>query len=377
MNLKLTDFGLLKNHGYLLVLALLMIFVLSGCVLMPTEREPLPPPLVEPPRLRFNLHTVERGDIIHQIIGAGVFIPIREYNLSFLNNSGRLQEVHVVSGMHVEEGQVLAELESEQIEFDIKQMEIDLTEMRLSYDKMKMDYDRMITSRRRLKQAFEREASEQNERALEDLDHQIAGFDIDIEIHKLNIKQLEMHILRARERFDVTKLRSPIAGQIVFMSRLAIGDWINAYQHVFTVADPSVIFLRYSPAVLAGFEVGMTVKVDIEEIEYTGTIVMTPHAESVIDVENPRFEDSIIIKVDELPDQVSPGDDASIRVIFQEKHDVITIPRAGLRTMGVRNYVVVRKGDINREVDVEVGVETPTMVEIVTGLDEGEQIVLR
>ncbi len=375
--MKSTYFDSLKKHGYLLALSILMIVVLSGCVLMPTEREPLPPPLVEPPRLRFNLHTVERVDIIHQIIGAGIFIPIREYNLSFLNNSGRLQEVHVVSGMHVEEGEVLAELESDQIEFDIAQMEIDLTEMHLSYDKMRMDYDRMINSRRELKQTSEREASEQNERALEDLNHQIARFDIDMEIHELNIKQHERHIQRARERFDATKLRSPIAGQIVFMSRLAIGDWINAYQHLFTVADPSVIFLRYSPAVITGFEVGMVVKVDIEEIEYTGTIVMTPHGEPVIDVENPRFEDSIIIKVEELPDQVSLGDDASIRVIFQEKHDVIAIPRAGLRTMGARNYVVVRKDDINREVDVEVGVETPIMVEIVTGLDKGEQIVLR
>ena len=137
-----------------------------------------------------------------------------------------------------------------------------------------------------------------------------------------------------------------------------------------------MIFLRYSPAVITGFEVGMAVKVAIEGIEYTGTIVMTPHDEVLIDVENPHFEDSIIIEVEELPDEVSPGEDASIRVIFQEKHDVITIPRAGLRTMGARNYVVVRKEDINREVDVEVGVETPTMVEIVTGLDEGEQLSL-
>jgi len=375
--LKSKYFESLKKHGYLLVLTMLLIFILSGCVLMPTEREPLPPPLVEPPRLRFNLHTVEIGDIIHQIIGAGIFVPISEFNLSFLNNSGRLQAVHVVPGMHVEEGQVLAELESEQIEFDISQMEIDLSEMRLSYDKMKMDYARMINSRRELRRALEIEASEQNKKALEDINHQIARLDIDMEIHGLNVKQHEMHIQRARERFDATKLRAPIAGQIVFMSRLAIGDWINAYQHLFTVADPSVIFLRYSPAVITGFEVGMTVKVDIDEIEYTGTIVMTPHGEPLIDVQNPRFEDSIIIKVEELPDQVRPGDDASIRVIFEEKHDVITIPRAGLRTMGARNYVVVRKDDINREVDVEVGVETPTMVEIVTGLDEGEQIVLR
>lgn len=375
--MKIVYLSAFKKLICLTLLSMLLIFVLSGCALLPAEREPLPPPLVEPPRIRFNLHTVERGDIIHQIIGGGIFIPIREYNLSFLNNAGRLQAVHVTPGMFVEEGQILAELESEQIEFDIAQMEIDLTEMRLSYDKMRMDYERMINSRKGLEQAFESEATEQNKRALDDINHQIAKFNIDIEIHELNIKQLEMHIRRARERLDATKLISPIDGQITFMNRLAIGDWINAYDHLFTVADPSVLFLRYSPAVVTGFEVGMTVKVDIEGIEHTGTIVMTPHGEPTIDAQNPRFEDSIIIKVEDIPDNVEPGDDASLRVIFQERQDVIIIPRNALRTMGARNYVVVRKDEINREVDVELGIETPTMVEIVVGLEAGEQIVLR
>ena len=133
----------------------------------------------------------------------------------------------------------------------------------------------------------------------------------------------------------------------------------------------------YKRQVLTGFEVGMRVKVDVGGVEHSGTIVMTPYGEPAVDEENPRFEDSIIIKVEELPDGVDPGDSASIRIIFQEKSDVIIIPRAGLRTMGARNYVIVRKNEMNIEVDVEVGVETPTMVEIVTGLEEGDQIILR
>jgi hypothetical protein len=156
-----------------------------------------------------------------------------------------------------------------------------------------------------------------------------------------------------------------------------VGAWINAYQNLFTVADPSELLLRYNPTVLTGFEVGMRVKVEIDGIEHSGTIVMIPNGEPASNVENPRFRDSTIIKVEELPDVVKPGDSATIRVIFQDKRDVITIPRAGLRTMGARNYVVVRKNEMNIEVDVDVGVQTPTMIEIVAGLEEGDQILLR
>lgn len=366
-----------KKTWWSAILLLLSMVLLSGCALLPTEREPLPPPLVEPPEIRFNLHEVGRGDIIHQVIGAGIFIPVREYTLSFLNNAGRLQEVHGIPGMQVEEGQVLAELESEQLEFDIAQMEIDLTEMRLRQNMMRMDYDRMVNTRRALRQAYETETSDQNRRALDDINHSLARFEIDLEIQNLNIEQHEMHINRAKERLEATRLVSPIDGLIVSSERFAIGEWINAYHELFTVADPTEMFLRYSPAVTTGFEVGMTVRVDIEGVEHMGTIVMTPHGETEVDIENPRFEDSIIIQVEDIPDTVTPGDDASIRIIFQERRDVITIPRAALRTMGARNYVVVRKDEMNREVDVELGVETPTLVEIAAGLEGGEQIVLR
>ena len=368
---------LFKRGLYLIAQLMLIIFILTGCALLPADREPLPPPLIEPPRIRLNLHAVERGDIVHQALGAGTFITAKEYNLSFLNNSGRLDVIHATIGMQVEEGQILAELETEQIKFDITQMEIDLTKMRLRHDAMKMEHDRLIDSKKDLKQAFETEAGEQNDRELENVLHQIARSEIDLRIHELSLEQHTMHINRAKNRLNAMKIKAPIEGTIVFMERLAVGAWINAYQILFTVADPSELFLRYNPAVLTGFEVGMRVKVDVGGVEHSGTIVMTPYGEPAVDEENPRFEDSIIIKVEELPDGVDPGDSASIRIIFQEKSDVIIIPRAGLRTMGARNYVIVRKNEMNIEVDVEVGVETPTMVEIVTGLEEGDQIILR
>lgn len=365
------------KKAFLFLLVAFLSFNLFGCAILPVEREPLPPPLVEPPQIRFNLHTVARGDIVHQVIGAGIFVPVREYTLSFLNNAGRLEEVHVLPGAEVIEGQVLAELESEQLEFDLSQMEINLKQELLRLDIMQLDHNRMDENRRQLRILNETYPSETNKSALADSNHQIARFEIELQIHKLNIERLETNIERATTRLNAAMLKSPINGLITSSNRLVIGDWINAYQNVFTVSDPEVLFLRYSPAVLTGFEVGMKVLVEIEGLEYTGTIVMTPDSESLINAENPTFEGSIIIEVESLPQEVRPGDDASIRVIFQERRNVITIPRSALRTMGARNYVIVRRDEVNREVDIELGIQTPTLVEVIDGLEPGEEIVLR
>lgn len=364
---------------FLSALAVLVaaILLLSGCALLPTEREPLPPPLVEPPRMRFNTHAVTRSDIVHQVMGAGTFVPLREYNLSFLNNAGRLSSFMGEPGMNVTQGQILAELETEQLEFDISQMNIELKKLELIRDRMNMEYNRLIESRNGLKEAVDTYGNSDDKRALAETNHNISRHQIDLEIHNLNISQQAMHIERASKRIEAARIKSPIDGVIVAAYRMAIGDWVNAYHVLFTVADPSVLLLRFNPTVMTGFEVGMDVIVEIDRVDFAGKIVMTPRNRDEILPNDLRFENSIIVEVTDKPSGVEPGDNASIRVIFQEKNDVLVIPRSGLRTVGQRNYVIVRRDEINREVDVEIGVQTPTSVEIVAGLSEGEEIILR
>jgi hypothetical protein len=41
-----------------------------------------------------------------------------------------------------------------------------------------------------------------------------------------------------------------------------------------------------------------------------------------------------------------------------------------------RSYVQIADGERKKEVDVEVGLTTPTEVEIVKGLEEGQQVIL-
>jgi len=67
-----------------------------------------------------------------------------------------------------------------------------------------------------------------------------------------------------------------------------------------------------------------------------------------------------------------------VSVITQRKENAVIIPLAALRSYSGRNYVQVvdDKGN-KREVDVELGQQTSTDVEIVKGLTPGQKVVGR
>ncbi len=75
--------------------------------------------------------------------------------------------------------------------------------------------------------------------------------------------------------------------------------------------------------------------------------------------------------------RVKPGMQARVIIYGGPKRDVINIPRAALISQGHRNKVVVQTDNHGFEIrDVEVGLQTQGRVEILSGLQEGERLVV-
>jgi macrolide-specific efflux system membrane fusion protein len=85
----------------------------------------------------------------------------------------------------------------------------------------------------------------------------------------------------------------------------------------------------------------------------------------------------MIIDLKELSKKISRGTPLSINIITKRKENVVVIPPSTLRTIGSRTYVQVVDADGKREVDVEVGQQTATQVEIISGLTPGQKVVGR
>jgi RND family efflux transporter MFP subunit len=83
-----------------------------------------------------------------------------------------------------------------------------------------------------------------------------------------------------------------------------------------------------------------------------------------------RFE-----PVDDL--DLRPGMNADVTIVTAARESVLLIPEAALRTVGDRSFVVVATGDGDEEREVQLGYRGSGQVEVVSGLTEGERVVLR
>ena len=71
------------------------------------------------------------------------------------------------------------------------------------------------------------------------------------------------------------------------------------------------------------------------------------------------------------------GTPLSINIITKRTENAIVIPPSTLRSIGSRTYVQVIDAEGKREVDVEVGQQTSTKIEILKGLKPGQKVVGR
>jgi hypothetical protein len=69
------------------------------------------------------------------------------------------------------------------------------------------------------------------------------------------------------------------------------------------------------------------------------------------------------------------GDKVTAVIQLASKSDVLWLPPDAIRTAGGRTFVIINSEAGPKRVDVELGLQTRDMVEIVSGLDEGQVVV--
>jgi multidrug efflux pump subunit AcrA (membrane-fusion protein) len=69
------------------------------------------------------------------------------------------------------------------------------------------------------------------------------------------------------------------------------------------------------------------------------------------------------------------GEVATVLLRLERHESVLWISPAALRTFQNRDFVIVQDGEVQRRVDIRLGLQSPDRVEILEGLSEG-QVVL-
>ena len=321
--------------------AALVAVVLGGCFLLPQEEGVLAPPLLNTPEISYRVIAAAAGVIEDKVTVGGVFIYPSQHSLKFRFRSGPLRGIYVRYGDEVTPGQLVAELDTDRLQLDVQRQEIMLRKAELKAE-------------RSLAAAADRFSREDAA--------------LDVELERLRLRQL-------REELAKSRLVAPVAGEVVYIAPLGEGEPVEAFRTVIQIADPTEILLAYNGPKRSEFALGADVTVDIRGEKYAGEVVMTP-------LNVPRdapdeMRELILVRVDGLPDEVEKGDTATVVLIRTRRDDVVVLPRNLVQTYLGRRFVYVLTDGLREERNVEVGIQTPTQVEVVAGLEIGEEVVVR
>ena len=326
--------------GISLVVALIPL--LAGCYLFPEEEPLLAPPLMKPVEVSYNVVSARRGDIVKRVTGMGTFVSVEQQYMFFKNRGGRLKDVYVNLGDTVEKGDLLAELYTDNLESQIEQQKLALRKAQLYYQQVK----------------------------------DAGGTETQLELASIDVQLAQLWLDALDKELEQSRLYAEISGKVVYVdNRLGPGEPVGTYQYVCRIADPTRLQLQYSGINVSSFSVGNVVDVKIKNVTYVGTVVLTP-ATVPPDADN-SLRNVVRIEVENLPEDVELGDTADITLVTERSEDTIIIPKQAVRNYMGRKYVNVLEDGLNNERDVEIGIETATEVEIVKGIEEGEQIILR
>jgi RND family efflux transporter MFP subunit len=321
--------------------------VLSGCSLLPMEEEIVQPPLIQPTEEELNLVQAVKGNIQTYLRGTARFVSAATEEASFLESGGKVQSVNVAVGDSVKAGDVLVELDSGDLELQLRLQKMNVEKIWLQYRQSKMS-----------------DVSETELRLRE----------IDLERETLLLESME-------SRLENSRLYAPIDGVVIFAETLQTGDTVSAHQTIMTIADPARIQLTYtagSPKDLMMVETGMPVQLRYKGKAYDGTVLQTPaNAPLTTDeIQTERNAVLLIVEMEKQPEDVQIGHSAEMTIELQNRADVILLPRSAVRSYMGRSYVQIADGSQRREIDVEVGLTTATEAEIVSGLKEGQMVVV-
>lgn len=320
---------------------------LSGCSLLPSEEQPLKPPLVKPAEAKIFTEEPRVGTLEKKVSGSGTFESIRMAYHYYEESGGRIAEVLARSGDVVKAGDPLLRL-------DPGEMQVTLLQRRLEVEKKLLGLEEAKAS-----------GSERRIR--------IAG--LELEIAKMALDSIEA-------TFTNKELRAKLDGVITFEAEMEPGDIVEEYRTLYTIADPQKMRIAYSNVIssaLSEIAIGMAADVEYQGAHYSGKVVQTPASAPFEEDERlrDRYAKTIYIDLENPPEGAEIGDNVSVTIVTDRRENVMILPKNGVRKLFGRTFVQVLEGESRRELDVEIGLENNTEIEIVSGLEAGQQVILQ
>ena len=194
-----------------------------------------------------------------------------------------------------------------------------------------------------------------------------------------DIEQFEKAIIdlqNAEQELEDTKVYAPMSGTILTINA-EIGEMASDGSNLMEIVDPKALEVLISVIEedYPLLEVGQPVDLYFDAAP---DITATGRVDRIVPkrVSNDRPLYQVYISIDDVPEVVVEGMTADADIILAQRSDVLRLPRALVKAnLDGTARVSVWMGDHEEERSVTVGLRGDLFIEILSGLEEGEEVV--
>ena len=371
---------------------------------------------------------VKRGDLARSVVATGSIIPVTTVELKS-KSAGLVKQILVQEGERIKEGQVLIELDKEMLQAQLREgeasrmaagarlqeaeaeaasaetmkkklaLDVNNQEDNLRFRKRQVDRYRAMSEDKIISRMDMDQVERDYQEAylkLESLRSELLMQDARIEATRKVMARVRAEVIqadasldRARENLRYATITSPITG-IVLKRHVEVGDAVSSILQLgsqatllSTLGDMSEVFVegRVDESDIGHVFVGQQARVKVDAFRdqaFPGKVIrISPLGVSKDNV----IGFDVRVSIQDPKAILRAKMSANAEIVIEEKKGILLIPEGAIVYDKDRNafaelYDTSQK-ESSRRVPIKIGISNGTTTEVISGLKEGDRIVLK
>jgi HlyD family secretion protein len=386
------------------VIAIVVLLVVVGGVIAATSGGTK----IDPSKLA----KVEKGDLAKSVVATGKIWPITQVEVKS-KASGIVKKLYVDYGDQVKKGQILVELDRDEIQARVDQARAQLEASEASLNGTRADLVRAKVDAEGpdvplLKRAYDRAQGMANDGVVSASALDDAQKNYEMALNKQNVAKAQLQVLQAKigqaqgqvsqdranlkqleEQLGYTTIESPLDG-IVLSRDVQIGDAVSSIlvlgstaTLVMTLGDTSEVYVKgkVDESDIGKVYLGQPARIKVESFKdktFTGKV--TKISPMGVEKDNvTTFE--VRVSINNPEGVLKAMMTANAEIILEEHKNVLQIPEGAIIYDKDKNASVevpeLKAKDGKKKIAVNIGISNGAKTELLKGLKEGDQVVLQ
>lgn len=349
-----------------------------------------------------RISSVERGDLQRDIAVEGTVVASNSPAVYAPTNG--IINLQIRSGDSVQKQQVLAVIDSPQLENQLVQEKATLEQSKLELERQEIQTKNLLSDlqhdkelsevnldlerskKKRADEGFAAQVISQAEfeqrvaelkkaefeyrHAVQNLELQKENLEFELGARRFELNRQEYVVEDLNRQVEDLNLKSPIDG-VVGNVNIRDQDSVAENLLLITLVDLTTLEVDLSiPETFADdLEIGMRSEASVNgEIKMGELISLSPEVDSGFVVGRMGFTDSV--------DRLRQNQRVNVRIILEEKANVLKVRNGAFVESGGGRIAYIVKNNVAIRQNIELGVRSIAAVEIINGVQEGDQIII-